>query len=67
MHNHSFCPGGGDKPMVCIWESRKDVDAAHFQAFIDGKHGPGSECLVNTCYKVAAGAQHPSAHFAKEE
>ena len=43
------------------------MDAATFQAFIDGKYGPGSESLVNTCHKVAAGAQHPSAHFAKEE
>lgn len=63
--NHSFVPAGGDKPMVCIWEAKADVSAEDFQAFIDGPNGPGGGALVNTCFKVAPGANVPSAYFAK--
>ena len=64
--NHSFVPVGGDKPAVCIWECSTDCSLEEFQAFIDGPLGPGGDgAMVNRSFKVAPGANVPSAKFAK--
>lgn len=42
MWNHSFTPSSNGKNAFCYWESKDDISAEEFQAFIDGPDGPGA-------------------------
>ena len=66
FYNHSFIAtkAGGSDPMVCIWEAKADCTTEEFQAFIDDNEvAPGDAFLDNAVFKVAPGAQVPSAMF----
>ena len=53
--------------MVCIWEAKADCSVEDFQAFIDNNEiAPGNEFLDNAVFKIAPGAQVPSAMFPAE-
>ena len=69
FYNHSFIAtkAGGSDPMVCIWESQNDCTTEEFQAFIDDNEvAPGDAFLDNAVFKIAPGAQVPSAMFPAE-
>jgi hypothetical protein len=69
FYNHSFIAtkAGGSDPMVCVWESKNDCTTEEFQAFIDDNDvAPGDAFLDNAVFKIAPGAQVPSAMFPAE-
>merc|ERR1711959_869058 len=47
FHNHFFLPEGGTGQMICIWESKSDITAAEFQAFMDSEKAPGGGVTCN--------------------
>lgn len=62
--NVFFLPGGLDKTMYCVWESKFDVSEEEFQSFIDGEDGAPSPAagLTNKVYKSnGAGMMPPTA------
>ncbi len=53
MWNHSFTPSTNGQNCFCCWESKDDLSAEEFQAFIDGPDGPGAgEVFINDCHKA---------------
>lgn len=64
--NHFFMPEGGEKPTLCVWETKNETSLADFQAFIDSEKGPGQGKIFNNRVTLAApGASTPNSFFEK--
>jgi len=69
FHCHSFLPAAPEGPVFCLWESKEEMSAEAFQAFIDGPDGPTPPespvggVFQNTVHKAAPGSLLLSAKF----
>jgi hypothetical protein len=64
FHNHLFLPDGGDKPTLCIWETKEPMTVGDFQAFVDSEKGPGGgKTFDNRVTHVAPDAAMPTSFF----
>lgn len=64
--NHSFQPLAPEGPVICVWESQREMSSDEFQQFIDGPDGPGGgQVFLNQVHKAIPGAVLPPAKFPK--